>query len=596
MIAWGKRIRTCAFGVLATVAALVVHSCTDAGLQPITEPITYVDDKLAITGQFCSSPADEVVFPVKILIVMDQSASLQCTDPGNNRFTALNQACAPLDPLPNVEFGVVGFASWSSITEFTPDWATASAALAPEGGQGGPATDYQGSLSVVLRVLEQDMLDEGPAVVARTKYIVLFMSDGIPEPRCLAGCDDGETPPDSLYGVCNTTEEIPEDVYVDIHSLCPEYNQPPQIVQKVEDIVSLGEFYGAGDITLSTVLIFASPEEVAAVCGDVSLFGYVKDEAEPLLQAMAEAGGGTYRDVQISQELDFLDLDYESLEAPYEMTELFAININSIPTELGIAVDTDRDGIDDETEFNLGLDRHSADSDGDLFGDLLELRFAENGFDPLDPLVPAIGCSATDDRDGDGLRECEEIYLETDPLLPDTDGDRLPDGIELRLGLDPATHDTLVDHDFDGRLSGTEVRTGTHPRLFDEEDALLSQIHYGVDVGQPLEDETSLYDFVIENVTLVPTLDTPEEDTIKGLNRVLIFADELPVGLAGSRGIFHVACVEARYLGETYKDPPSGQITGVSLLRFVEIQDFDAATHCLHIGEDPGSVPEGIDP
>jgi hypothetical protein len=550
------------------LAALALHSCTDAGLQPITEPIAYVDNKLEISGEFASSPADEVVFPVKILIAMDQSASLQCTDPGNNRLTALNNACAPLDPLPNVEFGVVGFASWSAITDFTPDWGVASAALAPEGGQGGPATDYQGSLSTVLRVLEQDMVDSGPAEVARTRYIIVFMSDGLPEPKCRAGCDDGDTPPDSLYGVCNTTEEIPDDVYVDMNTLCPEYNQPAQITQKVQDIMALGDFYGAGELTLNTVLIFAEEAEVQAACGDIS---------------------------QISQELDFLDFEYESLEAPYEMTELFAININAVPTELGMSVDSDRDGVDDATEFDLGLNRHAGDSDGDLFGDLFELRFSNKGFDPLDPLVPAIGCTLSSDVDGDGLRECEEVFLETDPLLPDSDGDRIPDGIEVRLGIDPAVHDTLVDHDFDGRLSGTEVRTGTHPQLFDEENALLEQIHYSVAMGAVLQDDTRIYDYVVQNLTLVPTLNTPEEETSNGLNRILIFAGEQPMSLAGSRGRFHVACIEARYLGDTYKDPPSGQIQGVAQVRFVEIQEFNPALHCLHIGDDPGQIPEGVE-
>jgi hypothetical protein len=110
------------------------------------------------------------------------------------------------------------------------------------------------------------------------------------------------------------------------------------------------------------------------------------------------------------------------------------------------------------------------------------------------------------------------------------------------------------------------------------------------------EGSTTLYDFVVQNITLVPTLDTPEAETSKGLNRVLIFAGEQPVSLAGSRGRFHVACIEARYLGETYKDPPSGQIQGVAPLRFVEIQDFDAAEHCLHLGEDPGQPPPGVEP
>ena len=171
-------------GLLLVSAFGITPSCTDAGLQPLPEPITYVDDKLSISGQFCTSPADEVAFPVKLLIVIDQSASLQCTDAGNNRLTALNQAGSGLDRLPNVEFGVIGFASWSRVVDFTPNWSDVSDALSPANAGGGPATDYQGALSTVLRVLEQDMVDSGPALRARTKYLVLFMSDGVPEPPC----------------------------------------------------------------------------------------------------------------------------------------------------------------------------------------------------------------------------------------------------------------------------------------------------------------------------------------------------------------------------------------------------------------------------
>lgn len=573
-------------GVLPLLLAGTLLSCTDAGLQPIGDGVNYVDDKLAISGTFCTSPADEVAFPVKILIVIDQSASLQCTDPGNNRLTALNQAGSALDPLPNVEFGVVGFASWSQIVEFTPNWSEASDALAPENGAGGPATDYQGALSTALRVLEEDMMDSGAAEVARTRYEVVFLSDGIPEPRCNAGCDDGDTPPDSLYGVCNTDQEIPDDVYVDFNSLCPDYNQPEQIMQKVQDIMSLGEFYGAGDLTMSTILLFAPLEEIEQVCGDVSIFGYIKEEAEPLLMQMADEGNGTYRDVNISDELDFLDFDYESLQAPYEMFEFFAVNTATVPTETGHATDTDHDGLDDSWEFERGYDRLTPDTDGDDFGDLFEARFELHGFDALRDDVPAVGCEGTLDRDGDGLLECEESFLATDPLLADTDGDRIPDGIELRLGLDPTIHDTEIDHDFDGRLSGDEVRAGTAPAMFDEEDALLNQVLYSVDAGMQLVDQTRCYGFQVQNMTLAPTLSATDGGE-RGRNRILIFAEEEPAGLAGTRGRFHIACVQARYLGETYKDPPSGMIEGIDPSRFVELAEFNPLIHCLRPTDDP---------
>ncbi|MCP4199792.1 MAG: VWA domain-containing protein [Proteobacteria bacterium] len=579
------------FGVFSLGIFLIIYACSDAGLQIITQPISYTDDQLAVTGEFCTSGANVVPFPVKILIVMDQSASLQCTDPFNNRLDAMDRALGPLDSLPNVEFGVVGFASWSRLTDFTSNWWEAQAALAPEGegGTDGPATDYQGSLSTVLRVLEQDMVDSGPALRARTKYVVLFISDGIPHPDCHAGCDDDDDYPGNE--VCNTTENIPDEFYVDMYSLCPDYNQSNQIMQKVNDLMSLGEFYGVGDLTFNTVLMFADEADLNAACENgAELWGFDKDLAEPLMREMAEVGLGTYRDININIDIDFLDFNYESLRAPYEVAEFFAVNANAVPSETGVAVDSDRDGIDDASEFDQDLERLSKDSDGDSFGDLFELTHSSRGFDPVDPEMPAIGCDDNEDRDGDGLKNCEEEFLGTDPLLPDSDGDRIPDGLELHLGMDPAVHDTLLDHDFDGRLSGAEVRTGTSPVLVNEEDSFLREMRYSVEPGRIVNEEIHCYDFSVEGITLVPTLAVPNEDLDNGMNRILIFTEEEPANMAGSRGRFHVACVEARYLGETYKDPPSGLIQGLNPGRFVELQAFNPQLDCLQLGEDPGAV------
>ncbi len=562
---------------------LLLSTCTNAGLHFFGDTVSYVDDQLAVSGGFCSSTPDEVVFPVKMLIVMDQSASLQCTDPGNIRLEALAAAGAALDPLPNVEFAVVGFAAWSRTTDFTPDWGVASGVLAPENGQGGPATDYQGALATALTVLEQDMLSSGPAEVARTKYVVLFMSDGVPEPRCLAGCDDDDG------GVCNTDRPIADEDYVDMAGPCPEYNQEHQLRAKVQDIMGLAEFHGAGSLSFNTVLLFADEDQIALACEDPLSFGYDRADALPLLQALAEEGEGTFRDLNTSAELEFLDYDFESLQAPYEVAEFFAMNVNAVPDETGMVPDSDADGIPDATEFDDRFNRLQADSDGDGFGDLFEQRFASNGFDALVYEIPAAGCTEPDDRDQDGLRACEEAFLDTDPSLPDTDGDRIPDGLELRLGLDPTVDDTMVDHDMDGRLSGAEIRTGTHPMLHDEEDALLHQIRYSVDADPEAQlDGSRCYDYSFQGITLVPTLATNGD---KGRNRVYIFAEEEPAGLAGSRGRFHVACVEARYMGPSFKSPENGLIEDLNDRRFVELQEFDPELHCLPVGGDPAGFP-----
>ncbi len=81
-------------------------------------------------------------------------------------------------------------------------------------------------------------------------------------------------------------------------------------------------------------------------------------------------------------------------------------------------IDDDKDGIGNCTEATLGTDPADDDSDDDglLDGKEVELE--------TDPLV--------DDTDADGLLDGQEVdELETDPLLADTDGDGMDDKTEV---------------------------------------------------------------------------------------------------------------------------------------------------------------------
>jgi hypothetical protein len=77
--------------------------------------------------------------------------------------------------------------------------------------------------------------------------------------------------------------------------------------------------------------------------------------------------------------------------------------------------------------------------------------------------VTANFASLTDDSDGDGLSNDQEIGLGTDPVDPDTDGDGMEDGWEVDNSFDPKTDDGGEDADLDGYTNVQEFIYGSDP-------------------------------------------------------------------------------------------------------------------------------------
>ncbi|PKN54954.1 MAG: hypothetical protein CVU56_23750 [Deltaproteobacteria bacterium HGW-Deltaproteobacteria-14] len=582
--------------VALALLAIAGSRCTDAGFQPIAPPdLVSYDALLRVQGRFCTEPPEDVVFPVKVLFLIDQSGSLQCTDGDNRRFQAIDDIISQLRPNPYVSFAVIGFSSWSREVAFTRDRAAIDAVIDPAGGLG-PATDYQGALATALRLLEHDMVATDPGERARTKYVAVFVSDGVAEPRCLAGCEDDNTAcadgrdndgdglsdaadpdcqdiddfsikPDSLYGVCNTTQEVPDTVYVDYSGICPAYNQPDQILFRVAELGRLADTYGVGAIALHTVLLFAPQELVEARCpGASASFGYNGGPARALLQAMADQGGGTFRDVNLATaSASFFDFDFTALKSQQWLTQLGAVNTNARrATDGTIAPDSDGDGLTDAAEAALGTDPATAASDGaDGYSDLFEVRLAQAGFDPRDPALPAAPCDDLADLDGDGLSGCEEAFLGTGVRAPDSDGDGMLDGLELALGTDPTVADGQRDLDFDQVSNHDELLGATDPLTPDADLYRDQRVRYtttdlgALEVTRDGRTETRhCYDFAVSRIPLA----APLSATPRGLNRVLIQSLERPVLLAGVQARVHVACVDANYQGPTRKDPEDGVV------------------------------------
>lgn len=107
--------------------------------------------------------------------------------------------------------------------------------------------------------------------------------------------------------------------------------------------------------------------------------------------------------------------------------------------------DSDRDGASDgygeDKNFNGYVDIGLADGAGNVTSLLANAS------------VPKVGGAHSRQIDRPALRSAypNAVWLETDPLNPDTDGDGLPDGWEIQYGLDPWD---------DGILGHTNMHTG----------------------------------------------------------------------------------------------------------------------------------------
>lgn len=79
--------------------------------------------------------------------------------------------------------------------------------------------------------------------------------------------------------------------------------------------------------------------------------------------------------------------------------------------------------------------------------------------EPSRPSVPVVNQGSVD-SDRDGLTDDQELQLGTDPRNPDTDGDQLSDGDEVKkYRTDPKKADT----DGDGYSDAQEIKNGYNP-------------------------------------------------------------------------------------------------------------------------------------
>ena len=485
--------------------------------------------KVTLEGSFITESPDEIRFPVKVLFAIDCSLSmgdsvdgqLAGSDPHFLRIEAVRNFIDTYNSNENTSFEIM---LWNN------DVFERTRALDGRGGftkdpdeinrvldrvRNDTMTDYLGTLNTIYTDIERDInrieAQEEQNLI-RTKYIVVFLSDGMSN---VQGGRQSDT------DIWNRVGEIYETA-----------------VQR-----------GVGSFNFHTFLLLGNfpPTQDGQLARQL---------AEITLQGMADRGEGQFRLFDNAEAIDFINIVDMRLTVEYKIKYLVAFNYNVKPGLELVYVDSDGDGLSDEEEIEHGTDPTGKDTDQDGLSDFFEVKSSSPGHE-LDPLVQDSPCDIMADNiwpdaDNDGLTDCEEYVKGTNRYIADSDGDGIPDGVEFLMGTNPLELQYTMDSDFDGIIDTKEVQGHTNVTSNDPKIRERYSYHYDIqDRGLiPLEQGSSMpsyvrqYQFCISNIDIMNTRGYVKENgeyQAAGDNLIRFYIAEVPEDNPDCTPIFRMA-------------------------------------------------------
>ena len=480
----------------------------DTSWEPVQERF-----RISISGNFLTESPDEIQFPVKVLFAIDCSlsmgdevnGSMTGSDPHFLRINAVRDFIDKYNVNENTSFEIM---LWNNDVfartrnsdgqgGFTKDPVELNRVL--DLTRNDTMTDYLGTLSTIHTDIERDILNmkqTSPQNLVRSKYIVIFLSDGMSNVQ--GGLQDDN-----------------------------------DIWEKVDDMYNMVMSYDVASFQLQPFLLQ----------GMLIDFPEAFKIAETTLQGMADKGNGQFRIFVEAESIDFVNIIDMRLTVEYQIKYIVAYNHSTVPDYDLIKTDSDCDGLPDEEELAAGTYLNNWDSDNDGMSDFFEIRMSSPGH-PMNPNVADSPCDSPitgiwGDADQDGLSDCEEFVKGTDRYIPDTDRDGIPDGIEFIAGTNPLEIQTSNDTDFDGVTDSFEIQQHSSVRITDPKiQERYAYIYYITDNGLiPLEqgsDQPSYvreYLFLIDGIDLVKTEGHVRNDgthLFEGDNVISLYIAQVP--------------------------------------------------------------------
>ena len=554
--------------MMIMIISLVFCSCNRLDWVPIEDALpTFERQRLSISGELCTSPSEDLSFPLRVLFVVDGSESMEVTDPPDpeteesGRQRAVRETWQRLiDQSRGDAETLVGIMRFSAQAEFLTgedidgdgvrdSYFTRRPELLEVATEKLSVTDrttnYLNALDTVYLALRTEALRAEGESLGRSRYVVIFLSDGLPSD-----------------GANNNSGSASS-----------------QIELKISEILKLKQLFGIGEINLHT--LFLSTEE-----------GLVLDQAaQNLLGDMAELGEGSYRSFPSGERLNFLHIELsrikrlyslkalvpltshivqgseqqsKSLNSEWDLSNFIDANQDGEPSCGEPMADSDMDGLADLYEIRLGTDPFNADSDGDGLRDRVEWLYRRSGLDPLDATDASCDPDMLGimDSDGDGLNDCEEAFFGSLANRVDSDDDGIPDGVEFRFGTSPQQKEAQDDLDWDGTQNSVEVLNGFDPLCDDA--SIRSRVGYAREIEEiGVNEQQSCYRFSVRGLPALASMSTAMTDNASSNppqamvneNRILLYAGEGAFDEKSTASKWRVACVLAPLNPQTGRLP-----------------------------------------
>lgn len=515
--------------------------CTDVSLYGKVGQEPPLADKLGLTGVLCTDNPATRKFPVKILFIVDSSGVMSEAAPQAEHVSAIETTLSQYLPIANVEIGIIKYGTISEqlISEqrgrvtsgFSRDDALIDAALvALRTGAG--ARDLVSAMSMARSIVTGDafLADKGP--LSRTKYVVVHIMSGGPQPRVEALRCAGYAPVPAncelafmehqVEDIRNTVLDLGAAEFV-FHTI---HLEQAHVEGSPCDPGASPGTCGPGLVCIQ-VGARADSGRCAELCDPAASTCGVLNPSNQYCSTTTLPGGTTLnfcgrRELDcfdgVDNDDDGRDMDCSDPNYPYNCTA-------SSPTgcdpdcagacraeRVGLAMSLVTGGRYERFAFpdQLNMGRIDFRSTQRLFVLKEFLAFNRNALPAEDGFVP--------DSDGDGLSDLEESRLcEDDPMNPgtqiclnpddaDTDGDYFNDRLEhmLRtLGMDPLVPTTVadcddptIDTDGDGLRDCEEKLLGSDGTLFDTDaDGFPDQVEFRLGTNMLFNDNLDDLDF-----------------------------------------------------------------------------------------------------